>query len=232
MIGAGLLARNAVEKGLHRKPWVKTSLAPGSRVVTDYLKKAGLDKPLDELGFNLVGYGCTTCIGNSGPLPESVSEAVTQGRPGRRGRPLGQPQLRGAHQSAGAGRTTWPVRRWSSPTRSPARPTSTWSTSRLGKGQRRQGRVPEGHLADARRRSPTRSPPRCRPRRSRANTPTRRWGRPSGRRFRPATGELYEWDDDEHLRAGAALLRRHAAKRRRRSGRFPARACWPRWAIR
>jgi aconitate hydratase len=79
MIGAGLLARNAVQKGLHQKPWVKTSLAPGSRVVTDYLKKAKLDKPLDELGFNLVGYGCTTCIGNSGPLPESVSQAVTKG---------------------------------------------------------------------------------------------------------------------------------------------------------
>ncbi len=79
MIGAGLLARNAVGKGLKPKPWVKTSLAPGSRVVTDYLAKAGLDKPLDALGFNLVGYGCTTCIGNSGPLPDPVSKAVTQG---------------------------------------------------------------------------------------------------------------------------------------------------------
>ena len=68
MIGAGLLARNAVAKGLNVKPWVKTSLAPGSQVVADYLAKAGLQKPLDKLGFNLVGYGCTTCIGNSGPL--------------------------------------------------------------------------------------------------------------------------------------------------------------------
>ena len=79
MIGAGLVARNAVAKGLTRKPWVKTSLAPGSRVVTDYLNKSGLDKSLDALGFNTVGYGCTTCIGNSGPLPEPVSEAVKQG---------------------------------------------------------------------------------------------------------------------------------------------------------
>lgn len=79
MIGAGLLARNAVAKGLARKPWVKTSLAPGSRVVTDYLHKSGLDKSLDALGFNTVGYGCTTCIGNSGPLPEAVSSAVKQG---------------------------------------------------------------------------------------------------------------------------------------------------------
>ena len=76
MIGAGLLARNAVERGLQSKPWVKTSLAPGSTVVTDYLEQAGLDEHLDRLGFNLVGYGCTTCIGNSGPLPEAISKAV------------------------------------------------------------------------------------------------------------------------------------------------------------
>ncbi len=76
MIGAGLLARNALARGLQRQPWVKTSLAPGSTVVTDYLEQAGLNVPLDELGFNLVGYGCTTCIGNSGPLPEEISAAV------------------------------------------------------------------------------------------------------------------------------------------------------------
>jgi aconitate hydratase len=78
MVGAGLLARNAVERGLTRKPWVKTSLAPGSTVVTDYLEKAGLTKYLDALQFNLVGYGCTTCIGNSGPLPEEISAAVEE----------------------------------------------------------------------------------------------------------------------------------------------------------
>jgi aconitate hydratase len=76
MIGAGLLAKKAVEKGLKIKPWVKTSLAPGSKVVTDYLEKAGLNKYLDELGFNLVGYGCTTCIGNSGPLNQNISDAI------------------------------------------------------------------------------------------------------------------------------------------------------------
>jgi aconitate hydratase len=76
LIGAGLLARNAVERGLKTKPWVKTSLAPGSRVVADYLEKAGLQKYLDKLGFNLVGFGCTTCIGNSGPLPAPVSKAI------------------------------------------------------------------------------------------------------------------------------------------------------------
>jgi aconitate hydratase len=77
MIGAGLLAKNAVERGLERKPWVKTSLAPGSKVVTEYLDKAGLTEYLEKLQFNLVGYGCTTCIGNSGPLPPEISKAVT-----------------------------------------------------------------------------------------------------------------------------------------------------------
>jgi aconitate hydratase len=76
MIGAGLLARNAVQKGLQRKPWVKTSLAPGSTVVTEYLERAGLTEYLDALQFNLVGYGCTTCIGNSGPLPEEIAAVV------------------------------------------------------------------------------------------------------------------------------------------------------------
>src|SRR6185437_2342320 len=78
MVGAALLARNAVERGLSRKPWVKTSLAPGSRVVTDYLERAGLATYLDRLGFNLVGYGCTTCIGSSGPLIPEVSSAVSE----------------------------------------------------------------------------------------------------------------------------------------------------------
>ena len=76
MIAAGLLAKNAVKRGLSVKPWVKTSLAPGSQVVTDYLDEAGLQKDLDKLGFNLVGYGCTTCIGNSGPLPQEISYTI------------------------------------------------------------------------------------------------------------------------------------------------------------
>ena len=79
LIAAGLLARKARERGLTRKPWVKTSLAPGSQVVTDYLVKAGLQGDLDALGFNLVGYGCTTCIGNSGPLPDNLARAIAEG---------------------------------------------------------------------------------------------------------------------------------------------------------
>ena len=79
MIGAGLVAKKAAAKGLTRKPWVKTSLAPGSKVVTDYLVKGGLLKPLEDLGFYLVGYGCTTCIGNSGPLPDHIGKAIKDG---------------------------------------------------------------------------------------------------------------------------------------------------------
>jgi len=78
MVGAGILARNALERGLKSKPWVKTSLAPGSKVVTEYLDRAGLTEPLEQLGFNLVGYGCTTCIGNSGPLSQEISDAVAE----------------------------------------------------------------------------------------------------------------------------------------------------------
>src|SRR5712691_7698108 len=76
MLAAGLLAKKAVKRGLQSKPWVKTSLAPGSKVVTDYYKEAGLTAYLDQLGFNLVGYGCTTCIGNSGPLPQDISKSI------------------------------------------------------------------------------------------------------------------------------------------------------------
>src|SRR4051812_20450813 len=79
MIGAGLLAKKAIEMGLQRKPWVKSSLAPGSKVVTEYYERSDLQRYLDELGFNTVGYGCTTCIGNSGPLPEAIGEAVSEG---------------------------------------------------------------------------------------------------------------------------------------------------------
>jgi len=76
LITAGLLAKKAIEKGLKSKPWVKTSLAPGSKVVTEYLRDANLMEPLEALGFHLVGYGCTTCIGNSGPLPDVISKAI------------------------------------------------------------------------------------------------------------------------------------------------------------
>ncbi|MEK9662085.1 MAG: aconitase family protein, partial [Alphaproteobacteria bacterium] len=82
LVGAGLVAKKAAERGLTRKPWVKTSLAPGSQVVQDYLDKSGLQPYLDEVGFNLVGFGCTTCIGNSGPLSQEIHEAIVAGNVG------------------------------------------------------------------------------------------------------------------------------------------------------
>ena len=99
MLAAGLLAKKAVERGLKTKPWVKTSLAPGSKVVTDYLIAAGVMPALEALRFHVVGYGCTTCIGNSGPLPEAVSATDRRKRPRRRRRPLGQSQFRGPRPS-------------------------------------------------------------------------------------------------------------------------------------
>ena len=98
MIGAGLLARKAAARGLQAKPWVKTSLAPGSQVVGEYLEKSGLQKDLDKLGFNLVGFGCTTCIGNSGPLPPENSQGHQRERSGGGRRAFGQPQLRRPRQ--------------------------------------------------------------------------------------------------------------------------------------
>ncbi len=119
LIGAGLVARKARALGLERKPWVKTSLAPGSQVVTDYLNRAGLQEDLDALGFNLVGYGCTTCIGNSGPLQPEISAAISKATwlPPR--------SCRATATSKGAfppmyGRITWPRPRWWWPMRSRA----------------------------------------------------------------------------------------------------------------
>ncbi len=98
MLGAALLAKNAVDRGLTVKPWVKTSMAPGSKVVTDYYERAGLWPYLEKLGYHLVGYGCTTCIGNSGPLAEEISAGGQRGRPRRGLRAVGQPELRGPDQ--------------------------------------------------------------------------------------------------------------------------------------
>ena len=155
MLAAGLLAKKAVEKGLSVNPVVKSSLAPGSRVVTDYLNKTGLQPYLDQLGFNLVGYGCTTCIGNSGPLAAPIEEAVSQERSRRGVRAFRQPQFRSARASkhqgelphvaaAGGGvRAGWP---------GGYRPEQ--GADRQGQGRR--GRLSEGHLADACRKCATR----------------------------------------------------------------------------
>ena len=152
LIGAGLLARNAAAKGLKAKPWVKTSLAPGSQVVAEYLANSGLQVDLDKVGFNLVGFGCTTCIGNSGPLPEEISKSINdngivaaavlsgnrnfEGRvsPDVQANYLASPPLVVAHALAGT-------------------VTKDLAVEPIGDGQGRQAGVPEGHLADHRRKS-------------------------------------------------------------------------------
>ena len=148
MLGAGLVAKKAVERGLQSKPWVKTSLAPGSKVVTDYLNAAGLTPYLEKLHFNLVGYGCTTCIGNSGPLPDAIGAAIKDN--GLRGR-VGaerQSQLRGAHSSAGA-RELSGFAAAGGGLRA-GRPHGFRHGQRVaGQRRRRQARLPARHLADA-----------------------------------------------------------------------------------
>ena len=133
MLAPGLLARNAVKKGLKTKPWVKTSLAPGSKVVTDYLRQAGVQEYLDQLGFQLVGYGCTTCIGNSGPLPEPISQAIDSGKLVTARGALRQSKFRGTRQSTDAlqlSRVAAARRRvrarWSDGSRSDARADRRW----------------------------------------------------------------------------------------------------------
>ena len=194
MIGAGLLAKKAVERGLTRKPWVKTSLAPGSKVVTEYYEKAGLTPYLEALGFNTVGYGCTTCIGNSGPLPVEVSAAVAEGdlvacavlsgnrnfearvHPEVKANYLASPPLVVAY--ALAGRMDLDI-----------------TTEPLGHDAGRRARLP----------SPTSGPrpPRCRRRwrpRSGARCSSRPYanvyeGEDAWRELPVPTGELFEWED-------------------------------------
>jgi hypothetical protein len=119
LLAAGLLAKKAVERGLTVKPHIKTSLAPGSRIVTEYLTKTGLLPYLEKLGFSVAAYGCTTCIGNAGDLTPEINEAITE-RPGLRRGAVGQPQLRGAHPPQPQGQLPRQRRRWWSPMRSPA----------------------------------------------------------------------------------------------------------------
>ena len=193
MIAAGLLAKKAVERGLTRKPWVKSSLAPGSKVVTEYYERAGLDRYLDELGFNTVGYGCTTCIGNSGPLPEEISAAIAEGDlvvcavlSGNRNfearihgevkaNYLASPPLVVAYALAGR----MDIDLVNEPIGDGDGVTSTSATS--GRRARRSTR-----------RSPAPSTARCSRRRTRTSTPATT----GGARSRLPPGELYEWDPD------------------------------------
>ena len=216
--------RRPSSAGLARKPWVKSSLAPGSKVVTEYYDKAGLTPYLEELGFHTVGYGCTTCIGNSGPLPEAISQAIAEGDLVVCAVLSGQPELRGADPPRGEGELPRVARRSSSPTRSRDGWTSTSSTEPLGVGRGRRGRLP---LATSGRRptrcarpSPARSARRCSARRTRTSSrATTTW-----RELPVPEGELFAWDAGVDVRAAAAVLRRDAARARQRSRTSSARA--------
>ncbi len=229
MMAAGLLAKKAVEKGLQRKPWVKSSLAPGSKVVTDYFKAAGLTRYLDELGFDLVGYGCTTCIGNSGPLLEPIEKAIQQADLTVASGTLRQPQLRrprapvGEDQLAGLAAAGGGLRPGRQRADQPQRGTA-------GHRQRRPAGLPEGHLAEPEgnrrgdpegrhRDVPQRSTPRSSPatrngRRSRCRSRTPTSGRPT-----PPTSSIHPSSNT-------------SPRRRRPSPTSSRRGCWRCWATR
>ena len=201
---------------------MKTSLAPGSKVVTDYLERAGLTEPLEQLGFDLVGYGCTTCIGNSGPLPDEISAAIEQGDLRGRLGAVRQPQLRGPHPLRGADelpRVAAAGGRLRARRPDGRRPGD--RAARRGRG-RRAG-LPARHLAD-----PARDP-----RHDRAGRAVRHVPKQLRRRVHRATsgwnslevptGDIYDWPDSTYVR-NAAVLRRDAG-RAGRSSRSAARAC-------
>ncbi len=230
MIGAALLAKKAVEKGLARKPWVKTTLAPGSKVVMDYYERAGLIPYLDKLGFNLVGYGCTTCIGNSGPAPAGDQRRRQRGRPHRGERPVRQQELRGPHQPRRQDELPGvpaPRRRLRPGRHDGHRPGPRAARHR----QRGQAGLPRRHLAVTGRghqrrgeRCPRRHVHRRLRRRLQGRRQLARPERPHRRHVRVGRGL--------HLRPPPAVLRRHA----RRAGaghRHPrARRSWPSSATR
>ena len=220
MIGAGLMAKKAVERGLRRKPWVKSSLAPGSKVVTEYYDQAGLTKYLDELGFQTVGYGCTTCIGNSGPLPEPISKAVVESdlvvcsvlsgnrnfeariHPEVKANYLASPMLVVAYALAGGWTSTSSASRWG---RTGTETTSTCAIS--GRPRRR-----------FRRRSRAPSAGRCSP----GPTPTSSPEIPRGASSDPR-GRPLRLGSGVDVRAAAAVLRGDVTGARGRRGR-PRRA--------
>ena len=208
-----------------RKPWVKTSLAPGSTVVTEYLEKSGLDKYLDKLQFNLVGYGCTTCIGNSGPLPGGDLEGGQRQRPGRLLGALGQPQLRGPDQPRHAGqlpRLAAAGGRLRARRADGHRPDQRAARPRL----RRRARLPLRHLAELRgdqaRWWARRSAPTCSPR----ATPTSSPATSAGSGIEVPEGDRYTWPDSTYVRK-PSFFEGMDAEPEAASSRSRARACSP-----
>ena len=224
MVGAGVLARNARERGLRSKPWVKTSLAPGSKVVTEYLDRAGLTAPLEELGFNLVGYGCTTCIGNSGPLAQEISAAVAdadlavvsvlsgnrnfEGRinPDVKMNYLASPPLCVAYALAG----TMDIDIAAEPLGQDADGQDVYLRDIWPSEQEVAATVGECVRAEMFRDSY-----------GEVFTGDERW-----RTLPVPAGERFGWEEQLDVRAPAAVFRRHAARSRRRSPTSTGRACW------
>ena len=230
MLGAGLLARNALARGLKPAPFVKTSLAPGSRVVTDYLAAAGLMDDLEALGFDLVGYGCTTCIGNSGPLDEPVAKAVDDGNLVVAAVLSGNRNFEGRiHPQVKASYLASPPlgRRLRARGLAAQGPADRAARPRHG----RQGRVLEGHLAEPGRGRRLRAPERLRP-----DVPRGLRGRVQGRRALGQDRRRRRPDlrvgRRQHLRPPAALLRRHGQGAAAARGRQRAPASWRCSAIR
>ena len=230
LLAAGLLAKKAVEAGLKVQPHIKTSLAPGSRIVTEYLEKAGLLPYLEKLGFTVAAYGCTTCIGNAGDLTPEINEAIIEERPGLRRGAVGQPQLRGAHPPEPEGQL--PGQPAAGGGLRDCRHRDARPDDRAGRqGQGRQGRLPRRHLAEQRRdlqADEVRDEP-ARP--SAPTTATWQASRAScGTTSRASRGQVYDWPkstyiaeppffDDftmepQALAAGRAGRARHGAVRR------------------
>ena len=215
MIGAGLLARNAVARGLKPRPWVKTSLSPGSRVVADYLEKSGLQASLDALGFQPAGYGCMTCMGNSGPLPPEVDEAIKAGRPDRRRGAIRQPQLRGPHASGGARRISSRRRRSWWLTRSPAACSSISTSEPLGEDRAGPSRCICASSGRSAARSTASSSRRSTPALYREHYADDRRGHAGMARARRGNGHDFRVERAQHVHPPAAVLRGHARRARR-----------------
>ena len=205
-----MLAKKAVEKGLKVPPYVKTSLAPGSRVVTDYFDKADLDKYLDQVGFHTVGYGCTTCIGNSGPLPEPIANAVKKSDLVVGGRAVRQSQLRRPHQSACESELS------GQPAAGGGVCAGRHDRHRLReRADRRRQEWRAGlsarHLADAAEVQAVVE--KCVLPEMFGKQYDGIWDKnPKWNAIKTSEGELYDWDGDEHVHPGAAVLDRPAAR--------------------
>ena len=183
LVAAGLVARKAHAKGLKPKPWVKTSLAPGSQVVTEYLDKSGLTADLDAIGFETVGYGCTTCIGNSGPLDDAIVDAIEDNKL------VGAAVISGNRNFEGRVHANVRANYLASPPLVVAyallgKVTVDITTEPLGTGSRRPAGLSEATCGRRTRRSPTSSPPACRATSSSSATARCSRARSSGRRFR------------------------------------------------